>query len=579
MKRIILNFLIIVIFCGNSVADSLTSTSHCRNKVLTDNSFEISSDTLNKVQVGNLKCLGLVWGFLKYYHPNVAEGHFNWDEELINKIPDVLSAQDKNQLSSIFVDWIHKLGNFKENGNLKPDTSDVVLFPDLDWINHSDFSPELQSLLNKVKKAKRSKVNYYVDLDPKIGNPEFEHEEAYSDMLYPNLSYRLLALFRYWNIVQYFYPYKDLIQKDWKNILEAFIPETVEDKDRSSYILTMLKLIGQIHDSHANIYGQTSVLRTLDQFFGVNVLPVQVTFINDKPVVTGFLDEKLGLNSGLKVGDEITEINHQSMNSVLDEKLKYTPASNRVAQLRNLSINLLRSNDSIINISFVRDGQNIDKSVKTYSIHRVSIYGETQNITDEWKILDHNIAYINHGTLKRKDLPEIWKKIENTKGLIIDDRNYPSDFPLLALGEYLVPRKTAFATFTKGSIESPGLFQKSNSSFVGDKNNNYYKGKVIVLVNETTQSAAEFSAMAYKVVPHGLIVGSTTAGADGNVSKFYLPGGIITMISGIGVYYPNGKVTQRVGIVPDVIVKPSIQGIREKKDEVLDKAIKLILEN
>jgi len=46
------------------------------------------------------------------------------------------------------------------------------------------------------------------------------------------------------------------------------------------------------------------------------------------------------------------------------------------------------------------------------------------------------------------------------------------------------------------------------------------------------------------------------------VSAITLPGNIATMISGLGVYYPDGRETQRVGIVPDVEVKPTVQGIR-----------------
>lgn len=49
------------------------------------------------------------------------------------------------------------------------------------------------------------------------------------------------------------------------------------------------------------------------------------------------------------------------------------------------------------------------------------------------------------------------------------------------------------------------------------------------------------------------------------------------MISGIGVYYPDGSPTQKVGIVPDIEVKPTVQGIREGRDELMEKAVSLIL--
>lgn len=76
-----------------------------------------------------------------------------------------------------------------------------------------------------------------------------------------------------------------------------------------------------------------------------------------------------------------------------------------------------------------------------------------------------------------------------------------------------------------------------------------------------------------KDIKNSKVFGSITAGADGNVSDIVLPGNISTMISGIGVYYPDGTETQRIGIVPDVEVKPTVEGIKNNKDEVLDKAV------
>jgi hypothetical protein len=46
-----------------------------------------------------------------------------------------------------------------------------------------------------------------------------------------------------------------------------------------------------------------------------------------------------------------------------------------------------------------------------------------------------------------------------------------------------------------------------------------------------------------------------TSGADGNASPFSLPGGFGTMISGIGVFYPDKAPTQRVGIIPNVEIR------------------------
>ncbi len=56
-----------------------------------------------------------------------------------------------------------------------------------------------------------------------------------------------------------------------------------------------------------------------------------------------------------------------------------------------------------------------------------------------------------------------------------------------------------------------------------------------------------------------------------------LPGGFRTMISGIGVFYPDKKPSRQIGIVPDKIVYPTIEGIREGRDEVLEEGIRQII--
>jgi C-terminal processing protease CtpA/Prc len=49
------------------------------------------------------------------------------------------------------------------------------------------------------------------------------------------------------------------------------------------------------------------------------------------------------------------------------------------------------------------------------------------------------------------------------------------------------------------------------------------------------------------------------------------------MISGIGVFYPDKRPTQRIGIVPDIEVSPTVEGIRRGRDEVLIAAVKQIV--
>jgi C-terminal processing protease CtpA/Prc len=380
-----------------------------------------------------------------------------------------------------------------------------------------------------------------------------------------------LALYRYWNIIQYYFPYKNLIEEDWKGVLEEFIPKVIDARNETDYTLTMLELIGRIHDTHASIWGNNPIL---NDYWGLKSTPIELTFIENKPVVTGFCDAKLGKETGLEKGDVITKINNKLVEEIVEERLKYTPASNYPTKLRDIPDNLLKTNDSIINITYIRNDKEHIVSLKTY--YPNYLYRNYYKIDEpSFKLINKDIAYINNGTVKTKEIPRIWEQMKNTKGLIIDIRNYPSDN--VPLSNYLMPKRKSFVKFSMASIKNPGLFTYFFYQYkAGKKRKDYYKGKVIILLNEITQSAAEFDAMEYRTHPNATVIGSTTAGADGDVADINLPGGIKTMISGIGIYYPDGRETQRIGIVPDIEVKPTIQGIKKGEDELLEKAIEII---
>jgi C-terminal processing protease CtpA/Prc len=538
-----------------------------------DKGSGITSVSVDKAQIENLKYLGLIWGFIKYYHPTIAKGEYNWDYELFRILPKVLNSNDSKNRDRILMKWIDGFGEFSQGKEKVIKSSEVKIEPDLVWIKNSNFSDELTTLLLKVKNATRQKEHYYIGLQPNVGNPDFKNENSYSSMKYPDAGFRLLSLYRYWNIIQYLFPYKNLIEEDWKNVLEEFIPKFINAKNETEYTLAVLEIIGRINDTHANIWGGNQVL---NNHFGLRYASVELKFIENKAVVTAYYDEKSGKETGLEIGDVISAINNRTVEEIVKERIKFSPASNYPTKLRDIASNLLRTNDTIINIEFIRVDKRESKTLKTFSTKEINIYSKYQVRDTCFKLINKDIAYISNGTLKREYLTEIWKEIENTKGLIIDIRNYPSDFPIYDLSNYLMPKTTPFVKFTNGSIESPGLFTFTKSLNAGKKNKRYYKGKVVILINEISQSSAEFHTMAYRVNPNSTVIGSTTAGADGNVSQFFLPGGISTMISGIGVYYPDGKETQRIGIVPDIDLKPTIKGLIESRDELLEKAIEVI---
>jgi C-terminal processing protease CtpA/Prc len=72
------------------------------------------------------------------------------------------------------------------------------------------------------------------------------------------------------------------------------------------------------------------------------------------------------------------------------------------------------------------------------------------------------------------------------------------------------------------------------------------------------------------------VIGSQTAGADGTISFFTFPGDYKTAFTGIGIFYPDGRETQRIGIVPDIKVEQTVDGVRKGKDEILERTVQFL---
>jgi C-terminal processing protease CtpA/Prc len=547
------------------------------SKVQLDKKFDTGSlielSNLTSKSIDNLELLGRVWGFLKYHHPEIAKGNYNWDYELFRFLPKYIEVKNNIERDKLIIKWINSLDELEKCSKCKPTDEDALIKPDLKWVDSQD--KPLKDKLLYVYNNRSQGEHFYIGMKQGVGNPDFKNENPYSNMSYPDDGFRLLSLFRYWNMINYFFPYKHLMDKDWNTKLIEYIPQFINAKNELEYELAAIQLIGDIQDTHANLWGGAD---KIDEWKGANYSPVHVRFIENQLVVTDYYNEELKSQVGLQIGDIITKVNGIPIETMVKEKSKYYPASNIPTKLRDISADLLRSNSNNIEIEFVSGNSNPQtKTLNLYPKDSLDIYRWYRKSDDKsFKMLANNIGYVTLQNIKEEDISKIKSEFKDTKGIIIDIRNYPSTFVPFSLGSYFISSMTPFVKFTNGSVNNPGEFTFTKELKIPSKGKTY-KGKLVVLVNELSQSQAEYTSMAFRAGDNTAIIGSTTAGADGNVSAIMLPGGLRTMISGIGVNYPNGNETQRVGIVPDIEVQPSIEGIRQGKDELLEKAIETIM--
>ncbi|WP_316803978.1 S41 family peptidase [Pedobacter nototheniae] len=586
MKKLLLliSFFLIVVygFCQ----DSDPTQDNKPSKAKLDTAFNAGSKIfithISPTQIEDLTALGKVWGFLKYHHPAISTGNYNWDYELFRVMPKILNSKSKTERNEVLSKWINSLGTFIPASKVT-NKAEVRYKPDFGWFNTSGFDQTLIAQLNTIKAAERPDDNYYVKLyDEETPAAIFKNESPYLEPTYPDAGFRILALYRFWNIFEYFAPYKSLTDKPWSSILKEYLPRFIAAKDELNYKLAISALNSEIQDTHSDVRQNNVTLIAYDGLFKPNI---ELVFINKKPVVKYSNDEIIGLNDALKKGDVIEKINNVPVDEVIKSKIQYITASNYPTLLRKLAPKLLRTNDSTLNISYLRDNKAGSTIVKCYTVYKINYKKPAQPIDTGFKIIN-DIAYINPGILDVKQIPLIMPQVAKSKALIIDLRTYPKQTMFVwVIGKYLFSQPMDFARYTAASVKTPGLFTYLSDDYmknirIGETKNDNYKGKLIVLINEETQSLAELSVMALRTRPNTIVIGSQTAGADGSVGmQIPFPGGLSTAFTQIGVYHLNGKETQRIGIIPDIEVHQTVEGIKTDKDDVLEKALSLATKN
>lgn len=532
----------------------------------------IGDFTPTENQKTNLALLGRVWGFLKYHHPAVTTGQHDWDFELFRILPAAIAAETKEQAQEAILQWSIALGEAPPCDPCAQTPDDLHLSAPTGWLQDTEFlGRELSTFLLSTRRNRHAQGDQFYVAHWPIGVPYFDNEDGYPDILEPDAGYRLLGLFRYWNFIEYWFPYRDLVHGDWTEVLDEFIPRFVGATSGDDYGREVTLLAARVRDGHVNVWGTS-----FERYFPGGG-PCQLPFWH-RPVGDAVVVHDVIRSDGIEMGDVLTSVDGTPIKEFFDGLAPYFSASNDATLKLSMARHLLRGECGPTTVSVDRSGRQL-----TLEIDRVDMENEERlrgrlmdRPGDTFQLLSEDVAYLKLSSVKRSDAAAYVNRADGTKGLVIDIRNYPSEFMVWALGPHLVADTTEFARFTGGSSSDPGAFSFTESLALAPSEP-HYQGQVLILVNEDSISQSEYTAMAFRASPESVVVGSTTAGADGNVNRLPLPGGIVTTFSGIGVFYPDKTPTQRVGIIPDVYVEPTVEGIRAGRDEVLEAAIRVIL--
>ncbi len=526
-------------------------------------------------EVRNLEKLCKVWGYTKYNHPAFLLGEKDWDEELLNLIPVVFEARE-NEVNDILHEWFISLGEIDygmstPNSTLKEDK--LYIQADISWTKDDTYlGKELSEDMQKLGPIPaiyrvNAPVNYTANsMGTRV--PDFSNELLYEDMDYRDQGYRLLGLFRLWNAMEYNYPYLDILDDNWHELLPKYIARMLDGKNQKSYELTLALLSTKLQDAHIALYNSKYVVLEA----GIYGVPVEILQAENEIVVSKVLKD----DCPLQVGDVIKGLDGKDIRDVLAERMEYISVTAEDKFINQIGHFLLRSNNENMELTVLRDGT--EQVLEVTGEMEYHLMMETAE--QPYEILDGNIGLLNPAALQPKELSSVMSQLKSTDGLIVDFRQYPSDYIVYDLAEYLVDGVKPFLIYAVPTESKPGVFV-GNIKYSGRPENSNiepYEKPIVVLMNEKTQSLAEYTIMSIRNGENVTVMGENSVGSDGDIAYLPLPGGMNMMFTSQGIYSPDGGQTQRIGLTPDIEVHPTIEGIKEGRDELMEAAVSYIQE-
>ena len=404
-----------------------------------------------------------------------------------------------------------------------------------------------------------------------LPDPVFRPDRGYEDMKEPSLEYRQLAVIRAWNVIHWFYPYLHLIG-DWDAVLPEYLDRMEEAKTFRDYGLAMTEMMTHVADGHTGLWGHPDV----EQPFGNAWLPIRVRWTEGAAVVWRVSDEVR--QAGIEVGDAILEVDGETVEARTERLGRYETASTRPALLNGIAARLLLVGPAGSTAKL--KVQKLDGSVREVSLVR----DPKKTLAPEEKgevvrILPGNLGYVD---LTRLGVPEVdgmFEKLAGTRAIIFDMRGYPQG-TAWAIAPRINTRKAKIGAQFRRSQVSAFSVEEAESGFYFaqplpdlPEGEALYTGPTVMLIDDRAISQSEHSGLFYEAANGTKFIGTATAGANGDVTRFQVPGGIWIGFTGHDVRHADGRQLQRVGLTPDIEVAPTRAGLEAGRDEVLERAV------
>jgi C-terminal processing protease CtpA/Prc len=418
---------------------------------------------------------------------------------------------------------------------------------------------------------------------PVAGSPlpeaVFRPDRSYREMRAPELPYRMLAVFRYWNVIQYFYPYKALIG-DWSAVLPEALARMETAEGERGYAEAVLEMSTHVPDGHTNVWGHPAFA----QIRGESQVPIVLRFLAGSYVVTAADDA--AKKAGIEIGDVLVAIDGQPVATRVAYLKRFVTAATEAALRDRIGAQLTGGKAGSTKVLSLQGASGALREVR-FELPAAGSFFFPKKEGPVVQILPGNLGYVDLTRLETSEVDGMFEKVANTRGLIFDMRGYPrgtawSIAPRLGK-EGEAPGTKIGARFRRAEVSALADGDNETTSFAFEQamptsTRPKYTKPTVMLIDDRAISQSEHSGLFYEAANGTKFIGSPSAGANGDVTRFVLPGGIAVLFTGHDVRHADGRQLQRVGLQPDIPVEPTIAGIRSGKDEVLERAERYLIE-
>lgn len=373
---------------------------------------------------------------------------------------------------------------------------------------------------------------------------------------------RLADIVIAWNVFQHFYPYFDVVEVDWDRQLTLGLERALADENARDFFDTLRLLVAALQDGHGYV--------SHEKFTRGYAPPLRLGWVEDRVVVTATGDTSL-----FQVGDVVVSIDGADATDALREAEKYYSGSRQWRRRRALVRLPQGEDDTMARFILERARRRLEVTAKRTG-QGATWRPERPHIEE----LRPGIFYVNLDNTPMADIDARMAEIAAARGVIFDLRGYPNS------NHDVLRRLLPGPDTTTAWMRVPQIIYPDREKLVGYVEHGWgmqpaeprITGKVVFITDERAISYAE-SVMGFV---HGYrlgeIVGSPTAGANGNVNRIALPGGFHVTFTGMRVVKHDGSQLHTIGFLPTVPTQPTVAGLRAGRDEVLERALEIVEE-